>query len=150
MRNNKSFFASDSRENPYEWAIYTTRAHNAYDENGNFNYMYYNDLKFNFLENREQAWRRSKSFGLKGTVDIEWKILPDLTFSSLFSFSKSNTTDVDVATEDSYFVRASQKDMYDNTTFEPVWHDGGYRQSKGTNNSSITFRNQISYMPVIN
>ncbi len=38
MRNNKSFFASDSRENPYEWAIYTTRAHNAYDENGDFNY----------------------------------------------------------------------------------------------------------------
>ena len=150
MRNNKSFFASDSRENPYEWAIYTTRAHNAYDENGDFNYMYYNDLKFNFLENREQSWRKSKNFGLKGTVDIEWKILPDLTFTSLFSFSKSNTTDVDVATEDSYFVRARQKDMQDNTTFEPVWHDGGYRQSKGTNNSSITFRNQISYMPVIN
>ena len=150
MRNNKSFFAVDSRENPYEWAIYTTRAHNAYDENGNFNYMYYNDLKFNFLENRDQSWRRSKSYGLKGTVDIEWKILPDLTFSSLFSFSKQNTTDVDIATEDSYFVRARQKTMQDNTTYENVWHDGGYRRSRGTNNTSLTFRNQIAYMPVIN
>ena len=26
MRDNKSFFAVDSWENPYEWAIYTTRA----------------------------------------------------------------------------------------------------------------------------
>lgn len=87
--------------------------------------------EINFLENREQSWRRSKSYGLKGTVDIEWKILPDLTFSSLFSFSKSNTTDVDIATEDSYFVRARQKTMQDNATYEPVWHDGGYRRSRG-------------------
>ena len=149
MRNNKSFFAVDSRENPYEWAIYTTRAQKAYDENGNYNYMYYNDLKFNFLENRDQSWRESKNFGLRGTVDIEWKILPDLTFSSLFSFSKSNTTDVDVATEDSYYVRARQKDMEDSATFEPVWHDGGFRRGKTTNNSSITFRNQLTYAPVI-
>ena len=67
MRNNKSFFASDSRENPYEWAIYTTRAHNAYDENGDFNYMYYNDLKFNFSgKSGNKAWRRSKKFWVEG------------------------------------------------------------------------------------
>lgn len=47
MRDNKSFFAVDSWENPYEWAIYTTRAQKAYDENGDYNYMYYNGVKYN-------------------------------------------------------------------------------------------------------
>lgn len=149
MRNNKSFFAVDSRENPYEWAIYTTRAHNAYDDEGNYNYLYYNGLKFNFLENQKQSWRNSKSFGLKGTVDIEWRIIPDLTFSSLFSFTKQNTTDEDIATENSYYVRARQKDMKDDS-WNPIWKDGGYRRGKFNNNSSITFRNQIAWMPTIN
>ena len=149
MRNNESFFAVDSRENPYEWAIYTTRAHNAYDEEGNYNYLYYNGIKFNFLENQEQSWRNSKSFGLKGTVDIEWRIIPDLTFSSLFSFTKQNTTDEDVATENSYYVRARQKDMHDDS-WNPIWKDGGYRRGKFNNNSSLTFRNQLAWMPSIN
>jgi TonB-linked SusC/RagA family outer membrane protein len=150
-RDNKSFFAQDSRENPYEWAIYTTRAHNAYDENGNFNYMYINDLKFNFLENREQAWRGAKSFGMKGTVELEWRVIPALSFTSLFSFTRQNTTEEDVATEESYFVRARKKDMYQvvDYTSVPIWTDGGYRKVRGSNNASLTFRNQLSYMQTL-
>lgn len=150
-RGNKSFFAQDSRENPYEWAIYTTRAHNAYNEDGDFNYMYINDLKFNFLENRDQAWRGAKSFGMKGTIDLEWRPIPALTFASLFSFAKQNTTEEDVATEESYFVRARKKDMYQivDYTAQPIWLDGGYRKVRSSNNSSITFRNQLAYMQTI-
>ncbi|MDR0844181.1 MAG: SusC/RagA family TonB-linked outer membrane protein [Tannerella sp.] len=148
VRNNNSFFAQDSRDNPYESAIYTTRAHNAYDENGNYNYMYLNNQRYNFLENSKEQWRGSESFGLKGTVDLEWKILPTLLFNSLFSFSKQNTTDEDVATEDSYFVRMRKQDMYQivDYTAVPIWNDGGYRKTRGSNNSSLTFRNQLSYM----
>jgi TonB-linked SusC/RagA family outer membrane protein len=147
-RENKSFFAQDSRENPYEWAIYTTRAHNAYDENGDFNYMYINDLKFNFLENRDQAWRAAKSFGVKGTIDLEWRVTPALSFNSLFSFTKQNTSEEDVATEESYFVRARKKDMYQIVDYlsVPIWKDGGYRKFRSSNNTSLTFRNQLSYM----
>ncbi|MDR1414805.1 MAG: SusC/RagA family TonB-linked outer membrane protein [Odoribacteraceae bacterium] len=150
-RDSKSFFAQDSRENPYEWAIYTTRAHNAFNEAGEFNYMYINDLKFNFLENREQTWRGSSSFGLKGTLDVEWRVIPSLTFSSLFSFTKQNTTEEDVATEDSYFVRARKKDMFQivDYTSQPIWIDGGYRKVRSSNNSSITFRNQLAYMQTL-
>jgi TonB-linked SusC/RagA family outer membrane protein len=150
-RENKSFFAQDSRENPYEWAIYTTRAHNAYDENGNFNHMYINDLKFNFLENREQAWRASKSFGVKGTIDLEWRLIPEIAFNSLFSFTRQNTSEEDVATEDSYFVRARKKDLWYivDYTSVPYWNDGGYRKFRSSNNSSLTFRNQLSYMQTL-
>jgi TonB-linked SusC/RagA family outer membrane protein len=150
-RANKSFFAQDSRENPYEWAIYTTRAHNAYNEEGEFNYMYINDLKFNFLENRDQTWRGSKSFGMKGTIDVEWRPVPVLTFSSLFSFTKQNTTEEDVATENSYFVRARQKDLMEvvDYTAQYIWNDGGYRKVRSSNNSSITFRNQLAYMQAL-
>ncbi|MDR0766070.1 MAG: SusC/RagA family TonB-linked outer membrane protein [Odoribacteraceae bacterium] len=150
-RENKSFFAQDSRENPYEWAIYTTRAHNAYDENGNFNHMYINDLKFNFLENREQAWRASKSFGMKGTVDLEWRVIPALAFNSLFSFTRQNTSEEDVATEESYFVRARKKDMtyIVDYTAVPYWNDGGYRKFRSSNNAALTFRNQLSYMQTL-
>lgn len=152
IRDNKSFFAADSWENPYEWAIYTTRAQKAYDEDGKYNHMYYNGMEYNFLENREQGWRDSKNFGVNGTLDVEWRLFRDLTFSSLFSFSKQNTTDVDVATDKSYFVKKRKEDVYviDGYTAVYLWKDGGYRKGSSNNNSSLTFRNQLSYMPVIN
>lgn len=151
-RDNTSFFATDSRENPYEWAIYTTRAQHAFDENGDYSHLYYNSLKYNFLENREQSWRNSRNFGMRGNVDFEWKLLKDLTYSSLFSYTKQNTTDIDIATEDSYFVRARKKDVYQivNSVGIPLWLDGGYRQDKNSYNGSITFRNQLTYNPVFN
>ena len=149
-RDSKSFFAVDSRENPYEWAIYTTRAQNAYDENGDYNYMYYNGLKYNFMENRDDCWRESNNFSIRGQLDVEWRIIPDLTFTSLFSFSKSNTRDESVANEDSYFVRARKQDVTETIDYTAVtiWNDGGYRQSRYNNLSSITFRNQLSWMPI--
>ncbi|WP_159452584.1 SusC/RagA family TonB-linked outer membrane protein [Pedobacter nyackensis] len=151
-RDNTSFFATDSRENPYEWAIYTTRAQNAFDDTGGYNHMYYNSLKYSFLENREQNWRTSRNFGMRGNIDFEWKLLKDLTYSSLFSYAKQNTTDVDIAQEDSYFVRARKKDVYQivNSTAVPLWLDGGYRKDKDSYNGSITFRNQLTYNPIFN
>ncbi|WP_212004062.1 SusC/RagA family TonB-linked outer membrane protein [Chitinophaga sp. HK235] len=151
-RDNSSFFAADSRENPYEWAIYTTRAQNAYDENGNYNYLYYNGIKYNFMENRDYGWRNSKNFGIRGTVDLEWKPLNPLIFSSLFSFANQNTTDEDIATENSYFVKRRRQDVYTIIDYVGVqlWNEGGYRKGKNNNNNSITLRNQVSYMPVLN
>lgn len=151
MRDNKSFFAVDSWENPYEWAIYTTRAQKAYDENGDYNYMYYNGVKYNFLENRDKGWRNSKNFGVTGNLDFEWRLFPDLIFTSLFSFNKQNTRDTDVATSDSYFVRQRKENVYQLDGYYPVyiWKDGGYRGDNDVNASSITFRNQLSYMPMI-
>ncbi|MGE8381400.1 MAG: hypothetical protein ACN6PN_23755, partial [Sphingobacterium sp.] len=149
-RDNKSFFAVDSRENPYEWAIYTTRAQPAFDSDGNYSYFYHNTLKYNFMENREQGWRNANNFGLRSSVDFEWKFMKDLTFTSLFSYTKQNTRDVDVALEDSYFVRSRKKDYYDiiDYTAVQIWKDGGYRRGKASVNGSITFRNQIIYNPL--
>ena len=151
-RDNTSFFATDSRENPYEWAIYTTRAQHAYDETGGYSHLYYNSLKYNFLENREENWRTSRNFGMRGNIDFEWKLLKDLTYSSLFSYAKQNTTDVDIAQEDSYFVRVRKKDVYQvvNSTAVPLWLDGGYRKDKDSYNGNITFRNQLTYNPIFN
>jgi len=149
-RDNKSFFAVDSRENPYEWAIYTTRAQPAFDSDGNYSYFYHNTLKYNFMENREQGWRNANNFGLRSSVDFEWKFMKDLTFTSLFSYTKQNTRDVDVALEDSYFVRSRKKDYYDiiDYTAVQIWKDGGYRRGKASVNGSITFRNQLIYNPL--
>lgn len=151
-RDNNSFFATDSRENPYEWAIYTTRAQDAFDETGGYSHLYYNSLKYNFLENREQNWRTSKNFGMRGNIDFEWKLLKDLTYSGLFSYAKQNTDDEDIATDGSYFVRSRQKDVNQivNSTAVPLWLDGGYRKSKNSYNGNITFRNQLVYNPVFN
>jgi len=151
-RDNKSFFATDSRENPYEWSIYTSRAQAAYDESGNYNYMYYNGFKYNFLENRNMGWRNSRNFGMRGTIDLEWKLLKDLTYSGLFAYSKQNTTDADIATENSYFVKSRQRDVIEivDYTAVPLWTDGGYRKDRNSYNGSITFRNQLAYNPVFN
>lgn len=151
-RDNGSFFATDSRENPFEWAIYTTRAQNAYDPNGQYNYLYYEGLKYNFMENRNYGWRNSQNFGIRGTVDLEWKPINPLIFSSLFSFANQNTTDEDIATENSYFVRSRQRDYITVIDYKGVqlWKDGGYRKGRNNNNKSLTLRNQVAFMPVLN
>ncbi|NLR69027.1 SusC/RagA family TonB-linked outer membrane protein [Chitinophaga varians] len=151
-RDNGSFFATDSRENPFEWSIYTTRAQNAYDENGQYNYLYYNGIKYNFLENRNYGWRNSQNFSIRGTVDIEWKPISSLIFGSLFSFTNQNTTDEDVATENSYFVKSRQRDVTNivNSVAVPLWKEGGYRKGRNNNNKSLTLRNQVSFMPILN
>ncbi|MBC9928887.1 SusC/RagA family TonB-linked outer membrane protein [Chitinophaga qingshengii] len=151
-RDNESFFATDSRENPFEWSIYTTRAQNAYDPNGQYSYLYYNGIKYNFMENRNAGWRNSQNFGIRGTVDLEWKPINSLIFGSLFSFANQNTTDEDIATENSYFVRGRQRDYISVIDYKTVqlWKEGGYRKGRNNNNKSLTFRNQVSYMPVLN
>lgn len=150
-RANESFFATDSRENPFEWSIYTTRAHNAYDEQQQYNYLYYNGIKYNFLENRNYGWRSSKNFGIRGTIDLEWKPLNAVIVNSLFSFNNQNTTEEDIATENSYFVKSRQRDVIEIIDYTGVqlWKEGGYRKGGNNNNSSVTLRNQVSYMPVV-
>lgn len=150
-RDNKSFFAMDSRENPYEWAIYTTRAQPAYGNDGKYSYFYHNTLKYNFMENRDKGWRNAENFGLRSSVDFEWKFFKDLTFNSLFSYAKQHTNDIDIALEDSYFARSRKKDYYEIIDYVgvEVWKDGGYRKGKYSLNGSVTFRNQLMYNPMI-
>lgn len=151
-RKNKSFFALDSQENPYEYAINTTRAHRAYTEDGKYNYFYINGgYKYNFEENRNDCWRESQSFSILGSVDLEWKILPDLTFNSTFSFSNQSTREENIATEDSYFIRSRKDGIYKDAgyTTENVWFDGGYYNGANTLNNSKTIRNAFDYRPTI-
>ena len=152
-RENDSFFALDSWENPYEWSIYTTRAHKAYDENGDYNHMYYNGLKYNFMENREKQWRKSSNFGFMANLSLEWDIIKNLQFRSTFSINKQNTKDINIATEESYYVRIRKKDFYyTDSNYYPVyyWTDGGWRDDKSVNSQSLTFTNQLSFMHVFN
>lgn len=149
-RENESFFGVDSKENPFEYAIYTTRAQHAYRPDGTFNPFYLNGITYNFLENRDKGWRDSRNFGLRGTVDLEYKIIKDLTFNSLFSYTKQNTTDEDIAVDDSYFVRMGKMANREivNGAYVYTWKDGGYRKDRSAYNGSITFRNQLIYNPV--
>lgn len=151
-RENKSFFAVDSKENPYEYAIYTTRAQPAINADGTYSHFYLNGLEYNFLENRDRGWRDSRNFGLRGSLDLEYKILKDLTFNSLFSYAKQSTTDEDIAVDDSYFTRIRKKDNREiiNGQYVYIWKDGGYRKDRSSYNGSITFRNQLTYNPLFN
>ncbi|TDQ75401.1 SusC/RagA family TonB-linked outer membrane protein [Sphingobacterium yanglingense] len=151
-RENKSFFAVDSKENPFEYAIYTTRAQPATNPDGTYSHFYLNGLEYNFLENRDKGWRDSRNFGLRGSLDLEYKIMKDLTFTSLFSYAKQSTTDEDIAVDDSYFVRIRKKDNREivNGEYVYTWKDGGYRKDKNSYNGSITFRNQLTYNPFFN
>ena len=149
-RENNSFFAVDSKENPFEYAIYTTRAQPAFNADGSYSHFYLNTLKYNFLENRETGWRDSRNFGLRGSLDLEYKIIKDLTFNSLFSYAKQSTTDEDIAVDDSYFVRIRKRNNREIIDGEYVysWKEGGYRKDKNSYNGSITFRNQLTYSPM--
>lgn len=149
-RENESFFAVDSKENPFEYAIYTTRAQPAFEANGAYSHFYLNGMPYNFLENRDKGWRDSRNFGMRGSLDLEWKVYKDLTFTSLFSYSKQQTTDEDIAIDDSYFVRIRKKDNREivDGNYKYIWKDGGYRKDKNSYNGSITFRNQLAYNPM--
>ncbi|ERJ57847.1 SusC/RagA family TonB-linked outer membrane protein [Sphingobacterium paucimobilis] len=151
-RENDSFFAVDSKENPFEYAIYTTRAMPAYREDGSYNPFYINGMEYNFLENRDRGWRDSRNFGMRGNLDLEYRIIKDLTFSSLFSYAKQSTTDEDIAVDDSYFVRMGKRANREIVEGDYVypWKEGGYRKDRNAYNGSITFRNQLMYNPLIN
>jgi len=151
-RENKSFFAVDSKENPFEYAIYTTRAQPAKNPDGTYSHFYLNGLQYNFLENRDKGWRDSRNFGFRGSLDLEYKIIKDLTFNSLFSYAKQNTTDQDIAVDDSYFVRIRKKTNIEivNGQSVDIWKDGGYRKDRSAYNGSITLRNQLTYNPFFN
>lgn len=151
-RENKSFFAVDSKENPYEYAIYTTRAQPALNPDGTYSHFYLNGMKYNFLENRDKGWRDSRNFGFRGSLDLEYKVIKDLTFNSLFSYAKQNTTDEDIAVDDSYFVKIRKKDSREivNGQYVDIWKDGGYRKDRNSYNGSITWRNQLTYNPLFN
>ncbi|SMG24642.1 SusC/RagA family TonB-linked outer membrane protein [Sphingobacterium psychroaquaticum] len=149
-RENNSFFAVDSKENPFEYAIYTTRAQPALNPDGTYSHFYLNEQKYNFLENRDKGWRDSRNFGLRGSVDLEYKVLKDVTFNSLFSYAKQNTTDEDIAVDDSYFVRIRKRNDREivNGQYKYTWTEGGYRKDRSSYNGSITFRNQLTYNPM--
>ncbi|WP_312134406.1 SusC/RagA family TonB-linked outer membrane protein [Sphingobacterium sp.] len=148
-RENNSFFAVDSKENPFEFAIYTTRSQPAFNPDGSYSHFYLNSLKYNFLENRDEGWRDSRNFGFRGTLDLEYKIIKDLTLNSLFSVIKQNTNDEDIAVDDSYFVRIRKRDNREivDGQYVSVWTDGGYRKDRSSYNGSFTFRNQLTYNP---
>ncbi|MCD8186889.1 MAG: SusC/RagA family TonB-linked outer membrane protein, partial [Rikenellaceae bacterium] len=147
-RDNDSFLGNDSWENPYEYATYTTRAHRAYDEQGDPNYMFRYGQKFHYMENREQAWRQSKNFSFTANVALEWNILQDLHFRTSLSVMKQNTTDTDIATEESYLVRLRKYNF--NLWNDDMWTDGGWRKDRSVNGRSLTLTSFVSYMPVVN
>jgi len=149
-RDGKSFFAATSMDNPYEYAINTTRTQPLYNEDGDYAHMYVRDLKYNFIENQKSAWRESKSFGVRGQVNLEWEIIKNLRWVPMFNFSRQNTDEEDVADEDHLFVRDRRRtvSIMDGTIEKTLWKQGGYYKGTDTENYSQTYRNQINYNPV--
>lgn len=103
--------------NPYQ-TIYDQEGNYVYDDNINFATKDYTDfVKFNIIEERENTRNEMNSLQLKGNLDLNYKVLKDLNFRSLFGIQLENNGTEKWATENSYYNRSYK--------FSTRYYEGG-------------------------
>ena len=83
-RTTDAVFGTFSRSfdiNPYSYALNTSRAMTAYDENGNLDYFNRNYAPFNILNELDNNYIKLGQIDLKIQGGIKYKIIPSLTYS---------------------------------------------------------------------
>lgn len=113
IRNNRGFH---STTNPYNYAINTSRAVPAYLPNGDqFFYEVGNSSlidgtnyfhTYNIFNELEQTRSQTKAKEMHGTLNMQWKMFPWLTWNGTASYNTTQTLMEEWATEFSYNVSA--------------------------------------------
>lgn len=111
-RNNNDFAFGVS---PYEYAMNTTRALPAYNDDGTFfyhdkygttSYSYQNRVYYNYniLNERDNTGSKSIAKTFQGSLNLKWNILDCLQFQGSGSMSMANSNIKSWATEYSYYI----------------------------------------------
>ncbi|MDR0765841.1 MAG: SusC/RagA family TonB-linked outer membrane protein [Odoribacteraceae bacterium] len=152
---------------PFDYAYNTTRTIPMYNEDGTFFYhekrgegsvpvagkFSYNYNIQNELDNTGNS-NATKTLG--STIDLRWKVLPELEYQGLFSYNASSSEIKTYATELSFYI--TQKRGYEYGTMLPNSTEelasplpfGGLVQIVDAMNRDYSFRNNLVYSKTFN
>lgn len=146
---------------PFDYAYETSRVIPCYNEDGT---LYYHEkwgttslvtnrsaYNYNILNEKEQTGSKSKTRTWGTTLDLRWKIVPDLEYQGLLGYTSSSADTKQWATERSFYItqmRGYEYGAYSPTDEETTWVSlprGGILETDLTNVSTITVRNSLVY-----
>lgn len=143
--------------NPYDYATKVNRAIPAYQEDGELSfYRNRSGYMFNFLNERSETGNVNNVISTNGVMDVNYQVLKNLRFQTLFSYSASATNGNTYATEKTeYISRALRYAEYGLKPSDPAYLasrmpvGGEYNQVMG-NNRTWGWRNNLSFNQTFN
>ncbi|MCQ4872275.1 SusC/RagA family TonB-linked outer membrane protein [Butyricimonas paravirosa] len=147
----KAFYQVD----PYTYAIQTSRAISPYDDNGKlFFYPMNGALSFNVLNELDETGNSNETRSLNVNVNLNWALAPGIRIESLFGLNTSNMTGESYASENTYYIasirgydKGGAEFGSDSYKQSPLPH-GGELNTTETHNTSVTWRNSLTYNQV--
>lgn len=149
---------------PFDYAYNTSRVIPAYNEDGSLFYhekissagtspaiMNKQTYLYNILNERENTGSKNNVRSWGATFDLQWQILPVLTYQGLFSYTSSSSDMEKYATEQSFYItsiRGYEYGSVDATSTESASSPlpmGGILETDLTNTTTITLRNSLIY-----
>lgn len=148
---------------PFTYAYNTSRTIPLYNEDGT---LYYHE-KWADAESNAVPGKKSYLYNIKNeiantgsesntktwgaTVDLKWKIIPNLEYQSLFSYASSSTDTKQYATDQSFYIstiRGYNYGDYSNSSAEVGYSPlpfGGVLETGLTDVSTLSVRNALVY-----
>ena len=152
--------------NPYNYAIYTSRAMRPYDDNGNLEYYKKDFAPFNIINEIENNYIDVDAIDIKMQANINYRITPKLIYMGIFSTRYSSSALEHTITENSNYAESYRADyneeirrlndrLYndpddDNQNPVSVLETGGILIPENTKSQFSTIRNSLNWKPSIN
>lgn len=139
---------------PFKYAYSTSRAMPAYTEGGSlFMYKKSSDYaSFNILNEREYTGNGNKTYNFSPTVNLDYKIIKNLSFESVAGLTYSQTNGESYAAAQSYYIGQNfRKNEYGSALPGTAAYvasylpSGGVLNSSQTTNLAYTFRNAFNF-----
>lgn len=141
---------------PFNYAINTSRAIAAYDENGEFSYYDKNGYNYNILNELANSGNKNESRSLSLNVNARWRLTNDLALTGTLGGSTSSSFAETWFTEKSTYIaaiRGYEHGEYGSLDIQfrdsPLPY-GGMLTVSESRNFNYTARLQMEYLKVIN
>lgn len=152
--------------NPFSYALNTTRTLRPYDNNGNYEYYRSNWAPFNIMNELDNNYMDIDVKDIRFQADIDYKILPNLTYNLSGSARYATTKRVHNVTQDSNVIAAYNADEStverDQNIFlykdpnnaalppTPIMTNSGLKRTYTNDMTSFLLRNSLTYDNVFN
>lgn len=148
----KGFYGVD----PYTYALKTSRAIPAFDENGKRKFyidQYINDnpIRFNIQNELEETGNSNDQRNYNANINVNYLLMPGLRFESMLGATSSNIVGEGYASEYSHRVSLLRRYEYGSYTVadrfyqtSPLPH-GGELSTTENRNTSLMWRNSLSW-----
>lgn len=155
---NREGYSQMAGLNPFRYAFKTSRAIPLREDDGQLHFYRRASIpvSFNILNELRQTNKVSKTDAMDAMLNLNWKILPSLTYIGTFSYGKSNHKDFDRTTDHSHYVskiRGYDYDLYtkDDEQYKnsPIPFGGIYSTTQMTSRY-YTLRNTLDYKRRVN